>query len=484
MLEVELKFQIPEARRQALLKALDPKKSEQIHLQAKYYDTLDLALGRAGAALRQRLEGTRWIQTLKAASQSHFHRFEHNHDLGECDQPYLDLSIYQADPEAKQILEQALKDQTDALDLYFETDIQRTSRVMHFNDTAIELSLDVGVIRSQGREIPVHEIEFELKIGSEQDLLEFSFEWVKKYQLWLDVRSKAELGSLLAKNLPVNPAKQAPRLSFNKKSSPDQTVRQFIGQQLQHLMPNIAAMSAQVATADHVEQAQLALTNLYHTVSLLNWSDSMNEKWAHQLAAFKQYFEQQQHLLYMQKHFAALLQNPKTQQSLQQDLLYSQEKLSQLVRSTQNVHHFLELLIFSLAPSSTSSLDLKTAAVQTLQQQYKGLHEQSLIAEQLETEALEQLAQHVKQLSFSFPLLTQIYDVKNLQKYSKFLQDAELAAQEYLCLTACSHYLQQTDLEASDWFILGWLAAKQESHAEKLLDACQQFLVSRKFLKI
>ena len=31
MIEVELKFQIPEARRQALLKALDPKKSEIIH---------------------------------------------------------------------------------------------------------------------------------------------------------------------------------------------------------------------------------------------------------------------------------------------------------------------------------------------------------------------------------------------------------------------------------------------------------------------
>ncbi len=35
MVEVELKFQIPTARRQALLKALDPKKSEKIQLQAK-----------------------------------------------------------------------------------------------------------------------------------------------------------------------------------------------------------------------------------------------------------------------------------------------------------------------------------------------------------------------------------------------------------------------------------------------------------------
>ena len=38
MVEIELKFQISEARRTALLKALDPKKSETIQLQAKYFN--------------------------------------------------------------------------------------------------------------------------------------------------------------------------------------------------------------------------------------------------------------------------------------------------------------------------------------------------------------------------------------------------------------------------------------------------------------
>ncbi len=46
MVEVELKFQIPAARRTALLKALDPKKSQQIQLQAKYYDTADRQLAK------------------------------------------------------------------------------------------------------------------------------------------------------------------------------------------------------------------------------------------------------------------------------------------------------------------------------------------------------------------------------------------------------------------------------------------------------
>ncbi len=52
MVEVELKFQIPAARRTALLKALDPKKSQQIQLQAKYYDTADRQLAKVRAGCK------------------------------------------------------------------------------------------------------------------------------------------------------------------------------------------------------------------------------------------------------------------------------------------------------------------------------------------------------------------------------------------------------------------------------------------------
>ena len=108
MLEVELKFQISEARRNAILKAIDPKKSEIIHLQAKYYDTPDRQLSQQGAALRQRLEGTRWIQTLKAATKNHLERFEDNIDLGErSETPFLDLKVYENKPEALAILKNA-----------------------------------------------------------------------------------------------------------------------------------------------------------------------------------------------------------------------------------------------------------------------------------------------------------------------------------------------------------------------------------------
>lgn len=488
MVEVELKFQIPVARRTALLKTLDPKKSTLIPLKARYFDTSTHSLAHHGMALRLRLEGEQWLQTLKAAGQSHFHSFEHNHPLAATEttdtSPQLDLQIYQNIPEAQQLLNHALGQNWDQLQVQFETDIQRTSRLITVEDTDIEISLDIGHIRCADAEVEVYEVEFELKQGSIQQLLAFSFEWVKKFHLWLDVRNKAEIGHLLSVQKKVSPAAQSKEFQFSKKDHADQNLRLLIAQQLQHLLPNIAAISAQVAEQSHIDQAQLALQHLQLTLSLFkDWSKHLGDKWATQIAAFKQHFDHLQHLEHMKATLGAFLQNPTTAENLKKDTLYAQEKLVNLVRSTQNVHHYLELLMFSLAASDHSTLDLKTAAQNTLQQQYKQLHEQLQHSDIHDFESLDQLALRIQELKFSFPILTHIYDVKNLQKYSKALNDAQFAAQEYQILASSAAYIQQTELEASDWFVLGWLTAKQEVYAQRLLEATEQFMVSRKFLK-
>ncbi|MEG1490009.1 CYTH domain-containing protein [Acinetobacter sp.] len=486
MVEVELKFQIPEARRNALLKALDPKKSEIIQLKAKYYDTEECLLSQHGVALRQRLEGTRWIQTLKAAGKSHLHRFEHNYDLGEQEQaPELDLTIYNNDAEAQQILSNALGNSQAQLKLQFETDIKRTFRVLQFEETDIEVSLDVGEVRTETEQREVHEVEFELKTGSIQALLAFSFEWVKKYQLWLDVRSKAEIGHLLAIHQKVSPAKSAKEFTLSKKDAANKNLRLLIAQQLQHLLPNIAAISAIVAEKEHVQQAQIALDHLNLTLSLFkDWNEAVSDKWAMQLGAFKQQFDHLQHLEHMQTTLGAFLQNPNTASNLTKDILYAKEKLSNLVRSTQNVHHYLELLMFSLEhEEKPQAHDLKWFAQNTLQNQYKQLQDSLASADIADFESLDKLSTKIHELKFSFPILTSIYDVKNLQKYSKALNDAQLAASEYQILASSAAYIQQTELEASDWFVLGWLTAKQEVYAQHLLEATEQFLVSRKFIK-
>ena len=86
------------------------------------------------------------------------------------------------------MLNRALGDQFDQLQLQFETDIARTLRVIEYENTSIEVSLDIGCIRTPHAEQEVHEVEFELKHGSIQDLLAFSFEWVKNISFgWMYV---------------------------------------------------------------------------------------------------------------------------------------------------------------------------------------------------------------------------------------------------------------------------------------------------------
>ena len=282
----------------------------------------------------------------------------------------------------------------------------------------------------------------------------------------------------------VSPATLSKEFQISKKDSASKTMCSLIAQQMQHLLPNIAAIAAQVAEQEHIDQARLALDHLYLTLLLFkDWHPQLSDKWAHQLAAFKQQFEHLQHLQHMQNSLAGFLQNPTTAENLSKDILYAQEKLGNLVKSTQNVHHYLELLMFSLNENEHASLDLKTAAQTTLQQQYKALQEQMNQTDITDFESLDQLSGRIQELKFSFPILTTIYDVKNLQKYSKALNDAQLAASEYQTLASSAVYIQQTELEASDWFVLGWLTAKQEVYAQKLLEATEQFLVSRKFLK-
>ena len=485
MIEVELKFQIPEARRNALLKAIDPKKSEIVQLQAKYYDTEDRRLSQHGIAIRQRLEGTRWIQTLKA-SKSHLERLEHNHDLGELDHaPSLDLSVYANHTEIQALLKNALGSDLNALQLQFETCIERTLRVIQYEDAEIEVALDVGEIRTEHAQHEVHEVEFELKSGSIENLLAFSFEWVKKYQLWLDVRSKAEFGNLLVQGLAVSPATLEKELHLSKKETAEKSIRALIAHYMQHLLPNIAAISAQVADDSHIHQAHMALNHLYLSLSLFkDWTSKGVDKWSNQLSAFKSHFENLKHYQHMQATLGALLQNPKTAESLSKDVLYAEEKLNNLVKSTQNVQHYLELLMFSLGSSKrVQTNDLKWYAQHTLQNQYKLLQDSLNSADISDFESLDELALRLNELKFSFPILTNIYDVKNLQKYGKALNDAQHAAEQYQILASSSSYLQQTELEASDWFALGWLTAKQEVYAEKLLEATEQFLVSRKFIK-
>ena len=91
MLEQELKLHVPATARPGVERELARGALARTRLRALYFDTSTRALARAKISLRLRLEGRRWVQTLKMPGQDSLSRIELNRARPG---PILDLSAY------------------------------------------------------------------------------------------------------------------------------------------------------------------------------------------------------------------------------------------------------------------------------------------------------------------------------------------------------------------------------------------------------
>ncbi|MCC2596940.1 CYTH domain-containing protein [Pusillimonas sp. MFBS29] len=190
MLERELKFFVPPAARQALEAELRQAGAQPLVLRARYFDTPDQALARAGVALRLRLEGEQWVQTVKAPGPDELSRTEINHPRAE---PVLDISLYR-----DTALQSIFADLGQTLLMRYETDITRLVLRHEGGGGAVEFAYDQGCIRSGQATIEVCELELEQMGCSIAHLFELGRHWLERYGLVLDFRSKAERGGHLA----------------------------------------------------------------------------------------------------------------------------------------------------------------------------------------------------------------------------------------------------------------------------------------------
>lgn len=279
--EIELKLQVPAAGLPALKRAVCRGRVQRIHLRALYFDTPERALAAAGLALRLRREGRRWVQTVKGAGDGPIARLEHEVVLGASrDAPPLDPSRHDGTPEGD-ALAAALGTDAARLALCFETDVWRTRRELREGGARIELAQDIGTIRTGASVLPLAEVEFELLHGGVDVLVAVARRWASRHGLWLDTRSKALRGHLLAAGSAAEPAVKSSTPLLEVHNDPDAALRCIVRSALAQILPNASALAGGGAGPEHLHQARIGLRRLLAALREFGaWSDAVDGQWA------------------------------------------------------------------------------------------------------------------------------------------------------------------------------------------------------------
>lgn len=466
MLEVELKFQIPASDQEKLYQLFLNKNARLISLYAKYYDTPERHLAEKNISLRQRLEDDHWIQTLKAPSDHSLQRFELETDLGKLENPSLDLEIYQSHAKAKQLLQKALGKQAKNLTVQYETVVQRLVHVIHFNRSKIEVSLDRGEIRHNDQSVSIYEIEFELKQGSIQDLIKFIHPWVQRYHLWLDVRSKAQRGDLLAQDLKIPPAQFASPLKLNQQDSTDHVFKQIINNTLQHLLPNASTIAAEQYDSEHIHQARVAMRRLRSALRVFDdWSDEVDPQWQEQLTSlFRQLGATRDRDALNEGLLPQLQQAGGPYIELPNITKENQIAVDESLRSSDFVELILDLLQFFHRPSKKQKKSgLKKDIAKKLQKLHHQICKDGEQFLDLDIPSRHRTRKRVKRLRYCVEFVASLYPNKDVKRYLKDLKPAQESLGQYNDLMVAEVMFQNiVKRKQKAWFAVGWIANEKK----------------------
>ncbi len=172
-------------------------------LVTTYYDTEDHRLSRRRLALRVRQSGRRFVQTIKTASDG---------EGAETARGEWEVPLPDANPQLTAFNEPAVLDLTglilpDELRPIFETRFRRQAMLAEWPDAnrqpaQIEIAFDRGAIRADSTEVPICEIELELKRGEPRALFELAQSLRALAPVRLQPQDKAARGYALVTGRP------------------------------------------------------------------------------------------------------------------------------------------------------------------------------------------------------------------------------------------------------------------------------------------
>lgn len=479
MTEIELKFQVAHERRERVRAAVAGRgaTSRPIRLQAAYFDTADGLLAAAGVALRLRREGVRWVQTLKASGADTMTRLEHNAPRRERSAavPALDLSLHEGTPAGARLATLMASRPEAVLQCRYRTDIRRTARTLRRQGATLELAFDEGEIIAGDASLPVCELEIELVGGSAAGLLAVAGEWVARHGLWLDTRSKAERGTLLAEGRAHSPARKAAAIRLDADTEAAAARRVVLGECLQQVVVNASPVASGDFADEHLHQLRVGLRRLRTALRLFAAQDEPDALEVAAAGLFR--------ALSLARDQAAIGGPLRAQiaaaMSASAPLLVPPElplgeaaDPALAVRAPDAQRLLLGLMAAALAPASAAAsvgpaeAGVKREIVAVLDRWHRQLRRDVKGFASLDDAARHRLRKHAKRLRYGAEFARGLFGAKKTARYLRALAALQQGLGELNDASVAHAALQAAPAaDPSVAFALGWLSARREALA-------------------
>ena len=515
MKEVELKFQVPPSARTAVDAAVagtaaGTRVAPRIRLRAAYFDTPNSALAAAGLALRLRKEGRRWVQTLKGTlpDGGGITRAEHNVPRAETGAtvPHIHPLLHADTPVGAALLKVLRTANTD-LQQVMATDIWRRARTVRVAGGMVELAFDVGVITAGDsvppRQLPVCELEIELKRGSVQAVVATAQRWVVRHGLWLDTRSKAELGHLLARDDAMAAARQAGTVMLTKAMTPAAALDAVLRSCLTQISVNASQVASGRHAPEHTHQLRVGLRRLRTALRFFDGArlaDAMGAALRESLAVdaatlFRQLGASRDRAavaeplaIELVRALAAVGQSgepprlPASGDEVDVTVLVrqpaAQRLMLNLMSRVQGGETALAPGASAVQPVTTGpnaiapepSLPLRQRIAKRLERWHRQVQVDARAFDSLDDEGRHRLRKRIKRLRYAVEFSASLFDERAVRSYLKTLR----ALQERLgtvndVAVGIALYAAAVPADARALFALGWLASQRE----RALAACR-----------
>ncbi len=478
MVETELKFRVPPESRAALQRAVAAATAARTRLRAVYFDTPGRHLAAAGMALRLRLEGRHWVQTLKG-SAGLMARAEHEVRLPpQRGEPALDPQRHAQAPVGQALLALLATHGLSVADLQvlYRTDVMRLHRLLRHAGATFEIAYDRGQLMAGSaeapRRLPVDELEIELKAGAPQALPVLAARWVARFGLWWDPRTKSEMGTRLALAQPLRPAVKAQAPAWDAATATPGTIWSAALQSaLLQALANAAECIDGTGSAEHLHQLRVGLRRLRAALRLFApWcadpaaAHALDDAWREPFGALGAARDADVRAQALAPRLAAAGAPPfdwPAPEAAPQDL-------DAWLRGTPLQQLLLRSLALSLAPAPAGSGSAGDAARECLRQAWRTIRRDARGFAAADAAARHRLRKRLKRLRYAFEFVGPLFPGKPARRLLAALaralgtlgelNDGELAA---------AVLRTQAQVQPAAWFAVGWLGARHEVQLEQ-----------------